>query len=196
MANYVSTSGVKEYLDIDSDTDNLIIGQLATRATALIDAFTDRTFSATADSTRFFDAEKDIDGLQLLFDEDLIQITSVTNGSTSGGETVSGGKYVTLPQNVTPYYGIELLASKDITWEWTTDPQKAISIVGRWAYSLEPPEDIIHVATRLVMWLYRQQVSQEDTDRPLIMSDGTTVMPSALPRDIQMALMPYKRIIR
>lgn len=194
MGRYISVSGVKLFLDISGATDDAHLGRLCDQANAEIEAFTVRKFSASADSTRYFDAIEDTDGLDLIFDEDIVAITSVTNGSTSGGETVSGAKYTTLPRNESPYWGIRLKGSKDVAWEYTNDAEGAIVVVGKWAYSLTPPGDIVRAATRLVSFWYRQQNSQDDIDRPIITADGTAIMPTAMPKDVTSILRRYVRI--
>ena len=194
MSRYVSVSGVKLFLDISKATDDAWLGTLCDQANAEIEAFTRRKFSASADSTRYFDAVKDTDGLELIFDEDIIQFTSVTNGSSSGGDTVSGAKYTTLPRNHAPYYGIRLLGSKNIAWEFQDDPEDALVVVGRWAYSIAPPGEVTRAATRLVAFWYKQQNTQEDVDRPIVGQGGTMFMPAAMPTDVKAMLRRYVRI--
>lgn len=194
MSRYVTVSAVKIALDISGANDDGLLGVLSDMANAEIEAFTRRKFSASADTTRYFDANEDTDGLDLLFDEDLIAVTTVTNGSSSGGDTVSAAKFTTLPVNHTPYFGIRLKGSQDVAWEFFDDPERAISIAGKWAYSILPPKDIVHAATRLVSFYYKQQNTQEDIDRPIVGGDGTIIMPAAMPADVKSILRRYVRI--
>lgn len=56
-----------------------------------------------------------------------------------------------------------------------------------------PPWDINQLARRLTLWLWRQRNSSIDVDRPAITTDGVTVMPIALPQDVEAMLEGLRR---
>ena len=187
----------------DSDVDEALVNSLLDRASALIDTYCDRYFASDSDKTdvgssdvyvtRKFDALEDVDGFYLYLDRDLCEISSITNGD-SDSTTVSSSDYVTEPRNETPYDAIKLLSSTGTYWEYTTDPEDAISIAGIWAFSKTAPDDIVHATVRLTSWMYKQRVNTDaDLDRPLLTNDGVTIMPSQLPADIKTILEPYRR---
>jgi hypothetical protein len=56
------------------------------------------------------------------------------------------------------------------------------------------PTDIVTACRRLAAWMYRQKDTQSgDTDRPLLAGDGTVIMPTTLPLDVEKLLQPYLR---
>ena len=189
---YTTTSTLKSYLGITGGTDDVLLASLIDSAGAIIDRYTGRTFEASADSTRYFDALSDTDGHRLIFDEDICAITTVTNGDSV---VVASDEYVTMPANETPYYGIELLMSANKSWDYTTDHQNAISVAGKWAYSQTVPDDIAHACVRLAAFLYRQKDNANDIDRAVVVGNAT-VLPSDLPRDVMQLITPYRKLTR
>lgn len=62
---------------------------------------------------------------------------------------------------------------------------------------LYTPTDIVTACRRLAAWMFRQKDTQTgDADRPLLAGDGTIVMPTTLPLDVEKMLLPYTRFIR
>lgn len=186
-AGYTTVAAVKTYLGISGAGDDTLLATLVAAARSQIEAKTGRVFEATADTTRYLDAVADVDGPYLLLRGDLCAITSVTNGD---GTTVTSGEYFTVPLNATPYYALKLRGTSGNAWTYTTDPENAITVVGRWAYSLTPPADIVQAATRLAAYLYCQKDAQvfDVTAQPDM---GIITVPQGIPRDVQMLLAPY-----
>ncbi len=188
---YASVSDLREYLDItDSEHDGLL-GRLIDTAQSYIEGRTGRVFEASADSTRTFDAVADVTGRTLWLDDDLCAVTSVTNGD---GVVVAINQYTTQPRNTTPWYSLMILSSSGKHWTYTTDPEDAISIVGKWAYSVTPPDDITQATIRLAGWLYRQRDNSAEADRGII-AGNATILPPRLPADIDALILPYRRIL-
>ena len=188
---YCTVPEVKLYLGTTTSNDDELIKSLIPRAQAAIDSHCARTFEALADTTRYFDAITDVDGITLCLDDDLAAITTITNGD---GVAVSSGNYVTEPRNSTPYYAIRLKSSANIAWESDSngDPENAVSIVGRWAYSTEAPDDIVHACIRLSAFYYRQKDAQvfDTTATPEL---GVITVPKGIPSDVKRILEPYRR---
>ena len=191
---YCDIDDIKTYLGITEDTDDVLLAQMIAAAQAAIDTYCRRTFEATEDETRYFDAVADVDGADLLMASagDLASITSVTNGDSA---LLAGTDYVTQPrrQGAEPIWAIRLLSSSGVTWTYTTDHEGAIAIVGRWAYSTTVKDDIAQACKILATWLYRQKDTTSDTDRPLLAGDGTIVMPNRLPSVVNSLLKPYRK---
>jgi len=58
------------------------------------------------------------------------------------------------------------------------------------------PPDIRQACVRLTGWLYRQKDTQSgDIDRPILAGDGSVIMPTTLPQDVQAILSQWIRII-
>ena len=186
---YIIAANVKAYAGISGAGDDALLASLITRAQAVIDRYCNRTFEAASASTRYFTVGRDTEGAWLWFDEDIASITTVTNGDSVA---VSSSQYTTEPKNRTPYHGIKLLGSAGKVWTYSTDPEDAISVVGKWAYSTSAPEDIQHAAIRLVTFFYRQKDTSQDSDRPLLTESGVTLLPLQIPTDVRHMLNPYR----
>jgi hypothetical protein len=198
---YPELQDVRDYLRANTAQalptgDDSLIGNLLAGARAFVEspAGAGRRFQVTADTTRRFDALADVDqgGRRLWLDEDLCQITSVTNGD---GVAVPGSAYVTEPRNETPYHAITIKLNSSQIWTYDDSPEGAIVIVGRWGYSTQAPPEIAHATLRLAVWLYRQRASSSgDVDRPVVTGDGVTILPSAVPADVMAVLRAHRRL--
>jgi hypothetical protein len=188
---YATLAQVKQYLSIATatTTDDDLLTALISRAQTLIETATGRVFECSANSTRYFDAVRDVEDGVLYLDKDLCSINTVTNGDAVA---VASNERVTEPRNDTPYHAIRLLPSAGKSWTYTTDPQNAISISGKWAYSISPPSDIMHATIRLTAWLYRQKDTGMDGDR-VLSADGVLVMPANTPNDVMSICKQYQR---
>lgn len=188
---YCTTAQVTAYLGNTTSNDDTLIDALIPRAQAAIDAYCHRSFKATSDTTRTFDADRNTDGPLLYFDEDLASITTVTNGD---GSTIASTKYVTEPRNRTPYCAIKLLVSSGLVWEYDSnnDPEGAIAITGKWAWSETANSDIEHACIRLTGFYYRQRDAQvyDVTATPEL---GIITVPQGIPKDVREIIDQYRR---
>lgn len=190
---YATKAQVKTYLGISSTADDDLIDSLIARAQAWIENYTNRVFESTGDTTRKFTVGEDTEGDTLWFDEDIYSITTVTNNADAAtSETVASSKYVTLPRNRTPYYGIRLLSSSNVSWDYTNDPEAGITVAGRWAWSASPPNDVLDATIRLASYLYRQKDAQV-FDTTVIPEAGVITVPAGIPPDVKMKLDPYRK---
>lgn len=196
---YLSLSDFKTYKGIVGTADDALIAQLIARAQGYIENVTDRVFEAAADTTRYFDAWRDVNihdetfhGRRLLrLDRDLCQITSIVNGD---GTTVSSSEYVTEPRNTTPWYAIRLKINSSIVWVWTTSPENAISVTGRWAYSLTPPADVVQATAELTSYFYaRRGAELQQFDQPQVSPSGVTIFPAGLPQVVKDVASKYQK---
>lgn len=185
---YTTLADLKSYLNITVSTDDTLLTALITRAQAVIDVYTDRHFEAET-TTKYFHIE-DLEGQILyLYDNDLLTITTLVNGN---GTVIDAASYRLEPRNSEQKWMIRL--NGDVTWEFT-DGDSEISVSGTWGWSATAPANIVHAATRLAAFIYRQKDSSTDIDRPIITGDGVTIMPGALPQDVMRLLDPYRRRI-
>jgi len=179
------THTIKKQLNLDDD----LLEDLLTRAQARVDQETRRTFEAAADGTRYFDAVDDVDGRVLFLDEDLCSITSITNNGTA----LTSADYVTEPRNETPYWGIRLRKSSSQSWTFSSTPEDAIEVTGKWSYSESAPDDIVHWTLRLAGYYYKQRDAQvyDVTASPEM---GQITIPQGMPRDVREGLKRYKKV--
>jgi hypothetical protein len=190
MAYLDLENDVKPYLNIPADnhTDDSDLQDMIATAVRTIEApspiGTGRVFEAAADTTRYFDAVADVDGPDLLFWDDLIQITSVTNGN---GIAVAPSAYVKIPNKPgVPAYGLRLKRSASVIWTWSDSPEASIAVTGRWAYSIVPDAYVKQLALRLVGWLYR--IGAGTVNDTTIVTENGLIYPAALPKDIRAGL--------
>lgn len=178
---YATLTQVKNYLGIEDTKDDALIAWCIEQAQALIDAVCHRTFEASADSTRKFDSVRDVYGLTLILDKDLCAITSITNGDST---TITSSQYVTEPRNDTPYWSIRLLSSAGLVWECnatTGDSENAISITGRWAYSVTAPSIVSRLCIIAAAAAYRQREGQNPIGDTVVVEGGLQLR---TPKDI------------
>ena len=182
---YTNSAEVKRYLGIAASTDDALLGELIASAQSWLEGRTGRVFEASADGTRYVSMAY-VDGCTLRLPWDLCAITSVT----SGGATVASTQYVTRPRYATPYYALELRETSAYTWTYATDPEDAVAIVGKWAYSVTAPKDIAQATKRLVGYLYRQKDAQVfDVTAQLDM--GGITLPQGFPADVRQLIARY-----
>lgn len=190
---YATLVQLKVYRGIDLATtdDDAILQQCLTRAQAQVEAYCDRVFEATATATRYYDAVRDVsdDQRTLYLDEDLCAITTITNGS---GVAVT--KYVTEPVNSTPYHAIRLKQSAGELWTYSSDPESAISVRGKWAYSTNAPADIVQATIRLAAYLYAQK-DASTFDVTAYPDAGMLTVPQGMPKDVREILDRKAKLI-
>lgn len=185
---YSSLESLKVYLGIETSADDALLGDLIGRASAVVDALCNRTFRADEDHTRGFDALTEVDGRTLWLDADLCALTSLVNGD---GVSIALGDLLLWPRTGPPWSEIRLRRAADAAWTYTESPENAIQVTGRWAYSVEPPADIVQATVRLAAWLYRQKDVGYEPARPTFAGISYT---ADLPADVLALLAPYRRL--
>jgi hypothetical protein len=104
--------------------------------------------------------------------------------------TIPSTDYITMPRDETPYYGIKIKTSSDYDWDYSDDPEDAIAITGKWAYSETAPDDIKHACLGLAGYYYKQRDAQV-FDTTAIPEQGVIQIPQGLPADVKIILDPY-----
>jgi hypothetical protein len=212
---YTTLAKVKRYLKIPSDvsTDDDLLTDFVTQAQSIIESITNRKFECPNDTTRKFDAVRyqdyaDVtqiayhryydyyDQRVLWFNKyDCCQITTIVNGNS---EVVGSDKYVTLPINATedgsPFFGLRLKLNASTVWTWNNSPDAAISVTGRWAYSITPNSDIVYAATVLAAEMYRKKDNSIDANRTIVTRDGI-ISKVSFPEDVMAIINNYRRLV-
>lgn len=191
---YATLAQVKNYLDIGADTDDVLLSDLITRAQAAIDTYTRRRFEA-ATVTRYYEwGDLDDSGFVLVLDDDLLSITTLTNGDSSGTAIPATEYWLCnalgrrIPSG--PYHAIRLKIDSTYSWEFDTDYM--VSVAGTWGYSTTAPSDIAHATIRMVGYYYAQKDAQV-FDVTAVPEAGIIQVPQGIPRDVERVLDPYKR---
>jgi hypothetical protein len=181
--------------DIESLADNSIIADCIADAQQFVDSFCNRTF-AGVNSDRKFDAVSDVEGgvLWVWGAGDLASINTVTNGN---GDVIAGSAYVTEPRNAVangkPIIGLRLKTNSSTYWRTAANgvAEDAITVNGVWAYSAEPPADIVRATKMLTGFYYDQRLS---TNADIAVIPGVSVrIPSGIPSAVKQILNPYVR---
>ena len=205
---YTDVDAVKEYRGLeDTDKDHLIASAIS-RAQARIETYCRTKFEAAADTTREFSYDDDqrifggsIGGsygssyislypgrygrqsTRVWFDENLAQITSMV----VDGEAIAEADYHLVPRNDRPAYALDL---DGIYTSFSYN--STVSITGRWAYSVTPPEDIAFATIRLASYYHEvRKAPYSDT----VGSDdfgGERTMPRSEPMDVKFLIQPYR----
>lgn len=192
---YTTTLALKQYLGVAVATDDTLLTALIKRAQGIIDDYCNRTFEASADTTRYLDCptgqggrlltdhqygQRRLSPPTLWLDRDLCAITSIVNGN---GITITAGQYITQPVAEKPFYAIRLKSSSGINWTYTDEPTSAIAITGRWAFSVTAPQQIVYACERLAAYLYRRRDAQVFDDTAFA-EGGVVRLPKGLPADV------------
>ncbi len=205
---YTTLSACKAELQIDTGdtTDDALLNGYITTAQRIIEAppplGTGRVFEAASDTTRYADAPwlrgdlLDPDSsayvLPLWHIGDLCAITTVVNGD---GTTIPSTAYVTEPRYKTPYYVLRLKRAGGYIWTFSDNPEAAIAITGKWAYSTSASADIARATLRLVVAYYRSKDNAgAGDDKPLQTAQGV-ILPIAIPPDVKAIIASYQSVL-
>ena len=183
---YATLAQLTTYLGIASDDDDALLDACLNRVTEAIDAYCDRFFEA-ATQTRHYQSDA-VDGDVLYLDEDLLSVTTLTNGDDDG-TAITSDSYWLMPRNRTPYDRIVL--KSDTSWEFGTDGE--IAVAGTWGYSTTPPADVEQACLRWAAYAYQQKDSQvfDVTAMPAL---GQMIIPSGIPADVKQLMDRYRRL--
>lgn len=168
--------------------DDSVVDALITQASRWIDKHTGRRFYSSTE-THYFDVPN---GRELLLDDDLISVTTLTNGDTT---VLTTADYFLLPYNVTPYYAVKLKESSSYFWEWDSNAnsEKVITIAGAWGYSATCPAEIELACQLIVVNVYRNRFGTNQTGVATITGAGVVITPNDIPAAVLALLRAYIR---
>lgn len=134
--NYLTTLG--EWLAqtkanaLENASDDVLVTHFIVAASDIAQQYCRRSFVPYV-QTRTFDArEPVIDGDLLRLDEDLLEVTTLTNGDDT---VIGSSNYVLRGANATPRWGIKLKNSSGYYWTYSgSDYEDAISVAGVWGF--------------------------------------------------------------
>ena len=189
---YATLAQLREYLSVTTTVDDALLTDLITRATAVIEQMTRKTFTAPAASSRTFGREAMLWDAQLRRDYLLlpsgVYIAQLVSAADGDGDAIPSTEIDTHPPDA-PY---TVLARRGKRW---CGVSQQATITARWGYSIAPPADIVHATIRLAAWMYRQRGTANDPDRPTVADGGLVLLPSALPDDVRAILERYRDVV-
>jgi hypothetical protein len=190
--DYAALPDLRAYRKIatTNTSDDALLTSLLARAQALIERETGLVFEAAADTTRYFDPTRDAEDGLLYLDYPLAQITSITNGD---GHVFAVSEYTTEPRRGAPYWGIRLRSALGLAWNWDSAlaPDAAIAIVGRWAYAVSAPADIVQATIEMALYLYTLKDAGPG-DAIGINAEGGVVVAKGIPDTVARVLRNYR----
>ncbi len=195
VSGYASLAEFKSYAFTDLEgtnaSDDTMIEDLITSASRTIDTATGRTFFARTETRKYDTPAR---GLILWVDDDLLTITTLTNGD---GTTIGSSDRVFLPANVDPKYAIELIGTSSIVWQQSTSTNtstQAISVLGTWGYASSTPADIQLACLIIANDAYAKRHGQAGAaSGGIVTADGVRILPSAIPVRATALLRSYKK---
>lgn len=165
-------------------SDDTLQTQLLASAQALIERETHRRFEAvTATRTYGPGAVYYSDPRLLMLDEDLLSVTTLTNGD---GAVIAASEYRLFPYNTSPKFGIQLKS----TSSWAFGDDGVVSVAGSWGYTAVADSDVKRVTCRLA---YLEQQRRTATGQVAVLGDGTKTYESAVPADLAKWLASMRR---
>ena len=173
---YCTLAEFKAMKDIASTdaTDDGFIEDAIEAASRYIDGQTGRTFYARTE-TRYFSIPED-GGRQLDVDDDLLTITTLTNGD---GDTIAATEYNFIPKNVSPKHAVKLKEASTEYWETDSESntEYVISIAGTWGYTATTPDDIKEACLDIARSCYKRRFGGNESSDSIITTGGVVITP-------------------
>jgi hypothetical protein len=172
---YATLAQLKQYLGITGTSEDALLTRLLDAASAAIDRYTGRRFTASTATKKIRREHFIMDTLFL--PDDMLALMQVV---TDKGD-------VLLPAHFAPFDPPTRLLRIKVNapaWgiEYTAD------VTGQWGFTAAPPDDIVQGCIRLASWMYRAKDAQVFD---VTGQEGLNALSTRLPRDIAQMLDPY-----
>ena len=196
--------------DLSADTnDDPVVDMLIESSSRLIDDITRRTFYARTE-THLYDAPimrgfspvsmqsiytnimfSRYAGI-MMFDDDLLAITTLTNGD---GSTIPSTGYVLYPANQVPKYGLQLKDTSGLSWlpDGTGSFMQCIPLLGTWGYSSTTPSDIHYACLDISVSVYKKRFGKSANQVATVTAAGIVLTPKDIPDTTARILGRYAR---
>jgi len=180
--------------------DDAEIEAMIEEASRMIDAICGRWFYAYT-QTRYYDVPA---GRELFLEDDLLTITTLTNGDTT---VLTTSDYYLLPRSESPKYSVALKESSTYLWEEdsSNNTEGVISIAGTWGFvsraATDPRSAMVIDNTRRACLMICKQWMEERFGvnvggNVYITSGGVVQSPAgAIPKAAYDMIKPYIRIV-
>lgn len=171
--------------------DDTVIADLIQAASRYIDNLTGRRFYASTE-TRYYSVPE---GRELFLDDDLITVTTLTNGD---GTVLTTSDYYLMPKNTSPKYSIVLKESSAYYWEYdsSSNSEYVITVIGTWGYAATAPVEVEQLCKEMVARMYKRRFGENYGAETVITSGGVVISPNDIPRDLAKTVVDrYKRTV-
>ena len=180
---------LRDDLGLTAATDDGQIYRKLQQAFKGAETYCSRKFEAVT-ATRYYEYDA-VYGDYLRLDDDLISITTLTNGD-SDGTAITSTYYWLWPRNSGPPYHSVRMKADQTTHTWEVDTDYFITITGSWGWGSEIPDDVQRAIIRWASYLYHQKDSGV-YDVSVFPESGVITTPQGIPRDVKILLDPYRR---
>ena len=182
---YITLAQIKDHLDINSDTDDVLLSRLIETAQQVIDDKCGQSFEAET-ATRYYERSAlSDDGFSLILDAPLLTVTTLTNGDSSA-TVIPATEYWLMPRNETPKHSIRLKIDSTYSWEFDTDYW--VSVLGTWGKMATANAAIQEATKQLVSYYYALKDSQT-FDVTAVPEAGIITVPQGFPRSVEKILI-------
>jgi hypothetical protein len=156
--SYIGPGDLRQFLGMgDEPGYDELLERIIADAQALWDGETETTFEASTDTARTFDAARDVNGRTLYLRRDLAALAASNAVINGDGSTIAASEYTLQPLSGPPYRYIVLKDNSAVEWEYTTHPENAITVTGKWGYSTTAPTRVQTATRVLAAWMYRRK---------------------------------------
>lgn len=186
---YITLAEFKQYrrmYNADETTDDDLILRCIAAGQGDVEDATAKVFKASSDTDRGFTPGVDTDGLTLKFDKYIASITSITNGD---GASIAADDYITIPRDA-PYIAVRLKSSSGVLWTYGAESLEAITVTGRWAYSVTPSAKVKEAVQIAANYRYQKASQPGDSEQQIITPEGI-VLPTGLRKMIYGMMKEY-----
>jgi uncharacterized phiE125 gp8 family phage protein len=188
---YITLADLRGYRGIDATADDALLQAAIASATRYVEFKTGRYFEAQT-ATRYYleDARDREDTTKLHLDEDLLTITTLSNGDSSA-TAITSANYWLLDRNLgPPYHWIKLYSNTGVYWQWDIDCW--VSVAGTWGYRATCPADLKQ-AVRVLASYYYHQKDTSTYDVTAVPEAGVMVIPQGVPKTTMDVITSYMK---
>lgn len=187
---YCTLAEFKHYAKLENtDTlDDGVVSAIIEGVSRVIDDICGRTFYARSE-TRYYSVPEE--GRELRLDDDLLTITTLTNGD---GTVLTTADYYFFPRNQAPYRSIWLKDTSSYYWSMNSSGsyEYVITVAGTWGYSSTAPADIRQACLELSLSQYKRRFGENLTQTSTITTAGIVISPQDIPGGVWNMLRKYR----
>ena len=186
LQNFLNYHGINS----TSVVDDSIICLMLESASRRIDTETGRKFYSYS-ATKYFDTPR-LQSNLLVFDDDCISVTSLTNGN---GAAFDVSDYILYPYSGPPYDALGLVDNPTMGWLPTPygNKQRAIVLVGTFGYSAVPT-DIQDACLMIVIQEYHRRFGEAAGNNSVVMPSGMVISIDKMPSLVAQILANHRKV--
>ncbi len=189
---YATLDQYKGFADVDSTDgdDDAAIEKIIEGVSRYIDLKTQRTFYARTE-TRKYSLPPD-GGRELELDDDLLTITTLTNGDDVEIEATD---YNLIPINETPKSAIRLKQTSTIFWALDSDGNSefVIDVAGTWGYMTNHTDDIREACLMTTQSFVKRRFGENVSGIAKVTAAGVVITPQDVPSSAADIINHYKK---